>query len=102
VMNVPVERGQDLGAAVAAVWASLYTRRAVLSRRAAGGWGCWCWGAKLGFGGYRAGLTLVSRRAAGGGGPGGWVGGTRWEGHGLAVPTFSATHPWCCTLHTSP
>jgi len=36
VPNVPVDRPADISAAVAAVWASLYTRRAILSRRAAG------------------------------------------------------------------
>ena len=34
--NVPAGDSEAFGAAVAAVWASLYTRRAVLSRRAAG------------------------------------------------------------------
>lgn len=37
IPNVPVDRPEDVSAAVAAVWASLYTRRAILSRRAAGG-----------------------------------------------------------------
>lgn len=36
VPNVPVDQPEDVSAAVAAVWASLYTRRAILSRRAAG------------------------------------------------------------------
>lgn len=36
VPNVPSDRPGDISAAVAAVWASLYTRRAILSRRAAG------------------------------------------------------------------
>ena len=36
VGNVPAGDADALGAAVARVWASLYTRRAVLSRRAAG------------------------------------------------------------------
>jgi hypothetical protein len=36
VPNVPSDRPEDISAAVAAVWASLYTRRAILSRRAAG------------------------------------------------------------------
>lgn len=36
VGNVPAGDAGALGAAVARVWASLYTRRAVLSRRAAG------------------------------------------------------------------
>lgn len=36
IPNVPSDRPQDLAAAIAAVWASLHTRRAVLSRRAAG------------------------------------------------------------------
>eukprot|EP00878_Enallax_costatus_P003846 GHUV01004062.1.p1 GENE.GHUV01004062.1~~GHUV01004062.1.p1 ORF type:complete len:1053 (+),score=249.89 GHUV01004062.1:1558-4716(+) len=36
IPNVPVDRPEDVSAAVAAVWASLYTRRAILSRRAAG------------------------------------------------------------------
>eukprot|EP00879_Flechtneria_rotunda_P003769 GHRR01004008.1.p1 GENE.GHRR01004008.1~~GHRR01004008.1.p1 ORF type:complete len:728 (+),score=269.14 GHRR01004008.1:2494-4677(+) len=35
VPNVPIDRPDDISAAVAAVWASLYTRRAILSRRAA-------------------------------------------------------------------
>jgi len=34
--NVPAGDTRALGAAVVAVWASLYTRRGVLSRRAAG------------------------------------------------------------------
>lgn len=38
IPNVPSDRPEDVSAAVAAVWASLYTRRAILSRRAAGGW----------------------------------------------------------------
>lgn len=36
VPNVPSDRPQDVAAAIAEVWASLHTRRAVLSRRAAG------------------------------------------------------------------
>lgn len=36
VPNVPVDRPEDVSAAVAAVWSSLFTRRAILSRRAAG------------------------------------------------------------------
>jgi hypothetical protein len=36
IPNVPVDRPADVSAAVAAVWASLYTRRAILSRRVAG------------------------------------------------------------------
>jgi phosphoglucan,water dikinase len=36
VPNVPSDRLQDVAAAIAEVWASLHTRRAVLSRRAAG------------------------------------------------------------------
>ncbi|KAF6253313.1 pyruvate phosphate dikinase [Scenedesmus sp. NREL 46B-D3] len=36
VPNVPSDRPADISAAVAAVWASLFTRRAILSRRAAG------------------------------------------------------------------
>ena len=36
VGNVPAGDAGALGAAIARVWASLYTRRAVLSRRAAG------------------------------------------------------------------
>eukprot|EP00882_Tetradesmus_deserticola_P009551 GHRQ01010085.1.p1 GENE.GHRQ01010085.1~~GHRQ01010085.1.p1 ORF type:complete len:292 (+),score=113.17 GHRQ01010085.1:499-1374(+) len=36
VPNVPSDRPADISAAIAAVWASLYTRRAILSRRAAG------------------------------------------------------------------
>jgi phosphoglucan,water dikinase len=36
VPNVPSDRPEDISAAVAAVWASLYMRRAILSRRAAG------------------------------------------------------------------
>lgn len=36
VPNVPVDRPEDVSAAVAAVWASLFTRRAILSRRFAG------------------------------------------------------------------
>ena len=40
--NVPAGDADALGAAVARVWASLYTRRAVLSRRAAGAHAlCW-------------------------------------------------------------
>ncbi len=39
IPNVPVDSPEDVSAAVAAVWASLYTRRAILSRRAAGGSG---------------------------------------------------------------
>lgn len=45
VPNVPVDRPEDVSAAVAAVWASLFTRRAILSRRAAGaafGWMSHC------------------------------------------------------------
>ena len=45
VPNVPVDRPEDVSAAVAAVWASLFTRRAILSRRAAGaafGWSSHC------------------------------------------------------------
>lgn len=38
--NVPAADAEAFGTAVAAVWASLYTRRAVLSRRAAGAAGC--------------------------------------------------------------
>lgn len=34
--NVPAGEPEALGAAIARVWASLYTRRAMLSRRAAG------------------------------------------------------------------
>jgi hypothetical protein len=36
VPNVPVDRPEDVSAAVAAVWSSLFTRRAILSRRFAG------------------------------------------------------------------
>ena len=36
IPNVPAGDAGALGKAVAEVWASLYTRRAVLSRRAAG------------------------------------------------------------------
>jgi phosphoglucan,water dikinase len=36
IPNVPVDRPEDVSAAVAAVWSSLFTRRAILSRRAAG------------------------------------------------------------------
>lgn len=36
VPDVHAASAEDLGAAVAQVWASLYTRRAVLTRRAAG------------------------------------------------------------------
>lgn len=36
IPNVPSDRPQDVAAAITAVWASLHTRRAVLSRRAAG------------------------------------------------------------------
>lgn len=36
ISNVPVTDPQALGKAIAEVWASLYTRRAVLSRRTAG------------------------------------------------------------------
>jgi phosphoglucan,water dikinase len=36
VPNVPSDRPQDIAAAISAVWASLHTRRAVLSRRVAG------------------------------------------------------------------
>jgi phosphoglucan,water dikinase len=36
VPNVPSDRPQDVAAAIGEVWASLHTRRAVLSRRAAG------------------------------------------------------------------
>ncbi len=36
VPDVDAASVEDLGAAVAQVWASLYTRRAVLTRRAAG------------------------------------------------------------------
>ncbi|KAI8466100.1 MAG: pyruvate phosphate dikinase [Monoraphidium minutum] len=36
VPNVPSDRPQDIAAAIAEVWASLHTRRAVLSRRAGG------------------------------------------------------------------
>ena len=36
ILNVSVGNAEELGAAVAKVWASLYTRRGVLSRRAAG------------------------------------------------------------------
>ncbi len=38
--NIPAGNEDAFGAAVAGVWASLYTRRAVLSRRAAGGTYC--------------------------------------------------------------
>ena len=34
--NIPASDAEAFGAAVANIWASLYTRRAVLSRRAAG------------------------------------------------------------------
>ena len=37
IAGVPVSDPSALGKAIGAVWASLYTRRAVLSRRAAGG-----------------------------------------------------------------
>jgi len=37
VAGIPASEPKALGKAVAGVWASLYTRRAVLSRRAAGG-----------------------------------------------------------------
>lgn len=36
VPNVDLGDADELGAAIAAVWASLYTQRAVLTRRAAG------------------------------------------------------------------
>jgi phosphoenolpyruvate synthase/pyruvate phosphate dikinase len=36
IPNVPVNDAAALNAAIAGVWASLYTRRAILSRRAAG------------------------------------------------------------------
>jgi len=36
ILNVPSDQLQDVAAAITAVWASLHTRRAVLSRRAAG------------------------------------------------------------------
>jgi hypothetical protein len=42
IPNVPVDRPEDVSAAVSAVWSSLFTRRAILSRRAAGrGPGAW-------------------------------------------------------------
>lgn len=40
IPNVAADKPEDISQAVAAVWASLYTRRAVLSRRAAGGSRC--------------------------------------------------------------
>jgi hypothetical protein len=56
IMNVPVDRPEDVAKAVAAVWASTYTRRAVLSRRAAG---------QQGWGDRRGGWEGVIERAAG-------------------------------------
>ena len=56
IMNVPVDRLEDVAKAVAAVWASTYTRRAVLSRRAAG----------EGGGGLQAGRRMMGLKGDGG------------------------------------